>query len=338
MIETNEIDIILRCFEKNIKPIDIAFILNIPVSRVYYVKQKNKAFPLEMPKVVAKKTIWCGRLPTIAKRIRTNNPNWTIREVRLQVLDEIGASQRVPSESEFYRFFSENGFVFKTLKWKPLLTDKHKHDRLMFAQEHLAWTSDDWDRVWWSDETTVVAIPQKKKYQIWTLETMESSDLPTAPAVQGGGFKVMFWGAISKSGLGHLVPIRDTLTAKKYMELLEESFFDMYYDSGDRAIFMQDGAGCHTAARVLTYLRENRIKTMKWPARSPDLNPIENIWALLKGKLRKISGFPGNREELIARAQSCWRELGQEAVDNILNSMPKRMRLVVEQKGGPIKY
>lgn len=245
---------------------------------------------------------------------------------------------KCPSEETFRRFFVENGFILRTLTHKPVLRKVNIDNRLLFAHEHLNWTVEDWSRVWWSDETTIEAIPQKKEYKIWVHYYDSKSEMPTAPAVQGGGFKVTFWGAVAESGLGPLVPLVGNLNGQKYIELLKDNFIDIYNDSRPKIMFMQDNAACHTSSQVLAFLEEEGVDVLKWPAQSPDLNPIENLWAILKGRMKKYSDFPRNRGELIARATECWTNLKAEADDNTLHSMPKRMQMVISAKGAPIKY
>ena len=66
-------------------------------------------------------------------------------------------------------------------------------------------------------------------------------------------------------------------------------------------IFMQDNAPCHKARVVMDYLRENNIRTLDWPPQSPDLNPIEHIWAIIKQNLYSYNDFPKNIVELVER-------------------------------------
>ena len=79
-----------------------------------------------------------------------------------------------------------------------------------------------------------------------------------------------------------------TMTARNYMELLEERFEPVAADiMGDFWILQHDGATCHTAKAVTTLLDQMEIETLDWPPRSPDLSPIENVWAILKKNVYK---------------------------------------------------
>jgi len=79
-----------------------------------------------------------------------------------------------------------------------------------------------------------------------------------------------------------------------------------------------------------------KVEVIDWPSRSPDLNPIENLWALLK---REVStSNPKSLEELIYSIFKCWKNLDKRVVCSIFNSIYKRIDMVIEREGDVIEY
>ena len=105
---------------------------------------------------------------------------------------------------------------------------------------------------------------------------------------------------------------------------------------------MQDGAPAHSAAVTLKQLKkEDRIEAYfggrnSWPANSPDLDPIENCWAILK---QNLSGKTyTDPETLFLEIETAWEHLSGEVLANLRCSMKRRGRLCIAAKGGHIKY
>ena len=91
-------------------------------------------------------------------------------------------------------------------------------------------------------------------------------------------------------------------------------------------IFMQDGARCHTAGSTIDYIERKGVEYINdWPASSPDLNPIENIWALLHAKISEMFGPARNRTELWHQAQAAWDAIPQSVVDAQCRSFMSRL-------------
>jgi transposase len=88
------------------------------------------------------------------------------------------------------------------------------------------------------------------------------------------------------------------MNGKRYMKVLEDKLFPLMERLGATK-FPQDGAPCHTSKKVMAQLKEKQISVMDWPGNSPDLNPIENLWAIMK---------TGSRGSQILRPCWSWSE------------------------------
>ena len=81
----------------------------------------------------------------------------------------------------------------------------------------------------------------------------------------------------------------------------------------------------------------NNIKRIEWPGNSPDLNPIENLWHVLKFKIRRVP--ISNKKQLIKELNRIWEnEISNDLLKTLANSMNRRLKCVLKAKGGPTKY
>jgi DDE superfamily endonuclease len=106
----------------------------------------------------------------------------------------------------------------------------------------------------------------------------------------------------------------------------------------EEVVFQQDDDPKHTSKTVINWLQAQRFELMKWPAQSSDLNPIENLWAIVKKRLENYQTAPGNMDELWGRVQAEWRRIPNEILQNLVQSMPKRVESVIKRKGLWTKY
>jgi hypothetical protein len=97
---------------------------------------------------------------------------------------------------------------------------------------------------------------------------------------------------------------------------------------------MQDNARPHKAKVVKDYYDENEVEVLDWPPQSPDLNPIEQVWAIMKQKLYTQDSFPSNKNDLIERFLTIWDELELELFEDLSNSVTERLKKVIKNKGG----
>lgn len=147
--------------------------------------------------------------------------------------------------------------------------------------------------------------------------------------------KVHIWGMIGV-GVKRLVFLPEgAITARLYkLHCLQRHVVPTILNlrqQGRDPVFMQDGARAHTAHANLTYLGTKGIVTLDWPARSPDLNPIENLWAHIQ-RLVSDRG-PTDQEELRAMVQAEWDAIPQTLVDDYVRSFEERLSECRRTKG-----
>ena len=75
---------------------------------------------------------------------------------------------------------------------------------------------------------------------------------------------------------------------------------------------------------------------IEWPSQSPDLNPIENLWGVLKNEVSKRQF--SNKAELWSFVKEEWQKIPIETCRKLISSMPNRMQKVIENKGGHSGY
>ncbi len=117
---------------------------------------------------------------------------------------------------------------------------------------------------------------------------------------------VMIWGTMSSAGVGQLCFLKTNVTAPVYQNILEHFMLpssDQLFKDAD-FIFQQDLAPAHTAKSTKSWLNDHGVGVLDWPANSPDLNPIENLWSIVKRKMRNKK--PKNADELKATVKETW--------------------------------
>jgi transposase len=159
----------------------------------------------------------------------------------------------------------------------------------------------------------------------------------------------MFWAVFGFEERSGLVPLDGDEEARRkgvtgwVIRALYSAFLAEYVRPGD--IFMHDNAPVHTAHIVRELLHEMGIQVMPWPPYSPDLNPIENLWSILKAEIYRLypelERAPDTEETLallIRAAKEAWHSIDIDILNSLATKMPNRVEAVIEAKGWYTKY
>jgi hypothetical protein len=101
----------------------------------------------------------------------------------------------------------------------------------------------------------------------------------------------------------------------------------------DSVIFQHDNAPIHKAKIVQKWFLEQPFTVLEWPAQSPDLNPIEHVWAILKHRLNSHPTPPVGLLQLWERVEETYKTITTEQCERLYASMPDRIVAVLVARG-----
>ncbi|GFW88470.1 transposable element Tcb1 transposase [Trichonephila clavipes] len=140
---------------------------------------------------------------------------------------------------------------------------------------------------------------------------------------------IMVWGGIGYHSRTPLVRIAGTLNNQRYISEVLESVFLPYLQGLATAIFQQDNARPHVARIVQRFFVNHQIELLPWPARSPDLSPIENMWSMVAQRLTQITPPAVTPDQLCQRVGAAWSAVSQEHIQSLFESIPRLLWLLI---------
>jgi len=224
---------------------------------------------------------------------------------------------------------------------KPLLSLKHRKARLAFSKKYKDWTIDQWKRVFFSDETKINRYGSDGRQYCWKKRGERLRGQHVTPTLKHGGGSIMVWACFCAFGPGYCCQIEGNMTAEDYCGILDSDLRDsLDHFSGNipGPIFQQDNDPKHTARITREWLKDSGMEILDWPPQSPDLNPIEYLWFIVKQKLKVYPTVAKNCDELFDRVVEIWWALSPEECSKMVESMPRRITAVLKAKGGHTKY
>ncbi|GBB92182.1 hypothetical protein RclHR1_01980007 [Rhizophagus clarus] len=223
------------------------------------------------------------------------------------------------------RHLANHGYKKAILRATPMLTAAHKQKRVEWAQNHL---NDDWSLTLFSDETA---------FQLFrnTVQRWYKKERPIRPMPKDRT-KIFAWGRFYIMGKTSLFCFRRIMNAEFYVEILQNHVPQIDEMLGDDWRFQQDNDPKHTSRIAKEFLRDNVPEVMDWPSNSPDLNLIENLWAIVKGNVERR--MPKNLNDLERFMVEEWNSIPETVILGLVGSMKKRCELIIENNGERISY
>lgn len=239
------------------------------------------------------------------------------------------------------KLLQQQGLNGRVRRKKPLLRPEHVEKRKLWAEDMADMTADDWRGVVFSDESKFNLFGSDGKQYCRRRPHEELEERNVKKTVKHGGGSVMVWGCITEFGPGRLHRVEGKMNARMYAQILEEDFLGTLRDKNLRledVVLQQDHDPKHKSKFVTNWLHYNDVKTLRWAPFSPDMNIIENAWDQLDDKIRARKPLPSNCEELWEALQEEWANLDMSYIDNLYDSLPRRVEALKEAQGKYTKY
>eukprot|EP00703_Trepomonas_sp_PC1_P000857 JAP95749.1 Transposable element Tcb2 transposase [Trepomonas sp. PC1] len=212
------------------------------------------------------------------------------------------------------------------------LTTIQKAIKLVWCQQRKDWSEEDWGKILFTDESMFRETGSGRRWFIRYPHEKYKEEF-IIQRKQNGGLTVMVWGGFSfetKTDLYVTEVDTERIDSVMYSRIIRQYAQEELIDFD--LTLQQDNAPIHTSAYTLRELALMGISVMEWPPHSPDLNPIEHLWANIKYKLRGLKIT--DRQSFIDIVRGEWRAYPQDTLKNYIKSMPQRVQACIDAEGG----
>lgn len=236
------------------------------------------------------------------------------------------------------RHLRKAGFNARIPARKILLNEEHRAARVRFANDFLNF---DWinNVVIFTDEKCFKSDKDGRKI-LWRRKGDRYNQSCILPCRSSGRISLGYWGWMSSMGPGELVPVGARFNSALYLEILREVMLPSVraHYPDEHIYFVQDNCAIHRAAIVREWLNaQNNLTVINWPAKSPDLNPIENLWGQMV--LNWDPSEVRNTKNLEETVMSTWDNLrGGDMCWTMVTGMRSRLEQVIDKNGAPLHY
>ena len=236
------------------------------------------------------------------------------------------------------RRLKESGMKARKAAIKPRLKVQHRVARMQWAIEHRRWTLADWSNVLFTDEASFSLSKRDNRVFCYRRTHERYLDSTVRETINRGYGCVSVWGAIINDRKLPLVRVEGRMTGQVYVDTILENNVIPFVRDNPNVIFQQDNAPPHSAGVTAQYLTDQDITVLEWPAVSPDMNCVENVWALLSRAIRKHRPQPQTHDELFNILSAEWERIPAAVVYSHTSSMYRRVNALWRVDGGFTKY
>ena len=332
---------IVRLTQAGVKPMDIKNMLDVPKSVLYKWVNYDKLDHKKM-----------GRPPKFSEDQK--DFIYKTSEGKLTISNKVSSKDIAKKFSKEFNKDISYSYICKLLLKKYgrpyrgitsiLLTEDHIKQRLAFAEDILEKKIDS-SMIMFTDECRVILFPKiNPKINVIRLNSEDKNNIHSFEVNKKRTFfktkfeiSVMIAGGISKFGLSNLVFCSGTMnnfSYKQFLLFLKQDMEELKKKNNlsYNLVFQQDNASCHNSKNSLEAIEvlfgENKIW---WPANSPDLSPIETVWAIIKQELskRKCNSLNELRNNII----DIWSKFPNELCEKIVAEFDEKILICKKEEG-----
>ena len=232
----------------------------------------------------------------------------------------------------------KSGMRSYSARKKPILTKASIKKRFRFAKQFINYTEEDWRQFIFSDEAYFEINLNTIMNRVRRFRCTDPFASKFVKKTCKHPLKVMVWGCFSYYGVGEIIICDGNMNTEKYIETLQNHLLPSIRNLGiDNPYHLDDSAPCRRSLIVKNWHRQIEIRKIDWPGNSPDMNPIENLWAIIKYKLKRKKIL--NKQNLVREIENIWNnEISLECCQSLSNSMVSRIASLKKSKGKSTKY
>lgn len=240
-------------------------------------------------------------------------------------------------ETTILKVLHSSGILrYQKMNCKPKISKRHIEARLRFAKQHETDNVEQWNHWIFSDEKKFNLDGPDGLAYYWHDLRKENKFFSTR---QNGGGSVMVWAGFWWTGRTEIFFCDKNFNSAAYQTMLTNVLLPVADQIAvPPVIFQQDNAPVHVSKSTNEFLQSKTIATTHWPARSPDLNPIENLWGILVRAVYRDGRQFQHVQELKDAISKEWRSIKTELLQDLISSMPERIKAVVTSKGKETRY